>query len=81
VDRRTVLKSLSASTAVAASGALSTAIATTSGRRPNFVIVLCDDLGYGDLTSFGGRIFKTANLDRLAREGTALTNYYAPANL
>jgi len=81
VDRRSVLKSLSASTAVAASGVLSTPVAAASGRRPNFVIVLCDDLGYGDLTSFGGRIFKTPNVDRLAREGTALTDYYAPANL
>lgn len=55
--------------------------AATPGRKPNFVVVLCDDLGYGDIGPFGNRQVPTPNLDRMAREGTRLTNYYAPANL
>ncbi|MEO8113803.1 MAG: sulfatase, partial [Phenylobacterium sp.] len=50
-------------------------------RRPNFVIVLADDLGYGDLGVFGGRLIRTPNLDRMAREGARLTDFYASANV
>jgi arylsulfatase A-like enzyme len=43
--------------------------------------VLCDDLGYGDLGAFGATRVRTPNIDRLAREGTVLNDYYAAANL
>jgi arylsulfatase A len=46
---------------------------------PNVVIMLADDLGYGDLSSFGHPIIKTPNLDRLASEGMKLTDCYAAA--
>jgi arylsulfatase A-like enzyme len=45
--------------------------------KPNFVFLLADDLGYGDLGSFGQREIHTANLDRLAAAGTRFTNAYA----
>jgi arylsulfatase A-like enzyme len=80
MDRR---KLLGAAAAVALSGPLARAApaAVTKGRRaPNFVIVLCDDLGYGDVSPYGGKI-PTPNIARLAREGVVLTDYYAPANL
>lgn len=51
------------------------------GRKPNIIVVLADDLGYGDLGVFGGRTIRTPNLDRLAREGARLTDFYASANI
>ena len=47
--------------------------------RPNFVMILCDDLGYGDLACFGHPTIKTPRLDRLAQEGLTLTSCYASA--
>ena len=47
--------------------------------KPNFVIVLCDDLGYGDLACFGHPRIQTPHLDRLAGEGMKLTSCYAAA--
>ena len=49
--------------------------------RPNILLIYVDDLGYGDLGSFGHPVIQTPNLDRLAREGMTLTNYYAPSAL
>ena len=45
--------------------------------RPNVVLIYADDLGYGDLGSFGGELIDTPNVDRLAREGMRFTNGYA----
>lgn len=47
--------------------------------RPNIIVVLFDDLGYEDLSSFGARAIRTPAIDQLAAQGTSLTNYYAPA--
>ena len=45
--------------------------------RPNIVMVIMDDLGYGDVGSYGAPDAKTPNIDRLAREGVKLTDFYA----
>ena len=52
-------------------------LGATEARRPNFVILLADDLGYGDLGTFGHPTIATPNLDRMAAEGLKLTSFYA----
>jgi arylsulfatase A-like enzyme len=47
------------------------------GRPPNFVILLCDDLGYGDLGCYGNRVIRTPHVDGLAADGARLTQFYA----
>ncbi|MDA8137006.1 MAG: sulfatase-like hydrolase/transferase [Desulfobacteraceae bacterium] len=44
--------------------------------RPNILMILADDLGYSDISPFGGEI-RTPNLDRLADSGITMTNFYA----
>lgn len=48
-------------------------------KRLNFVIFLCDDLGYGDLECYGHPVIRTPHLDNLAAEGMKLTDCYAAA--
>jgi arylsulfatase A len=50
-------------------------------RKPNFVIILADDLGYGDLEAYGTKAIRTPQLDRLAQEGVRFTQFYASANV
>ena len=45
--------------------------------KPNIIFILADDLGYGDLSSYGQQKFKTPNIDRLATEGMKFTQMYA----
>ena len=52
--------------------------ATPSKQRTNVIVILADDLGWGDLGVYGHPKFKTPNLDRMAREGARLTNFYSP---
>lgn len=44
-------------------------------KRPNFLIVVADDLGYSDISPFGGEI-ATPTLEKLAKEGIRLTNFH-----
>jgi arylsulfatase A len=50
-------------------------------RPPNIIVILADDLGYGDLGCDGGTLIRTPHLDRLAAEGVRLTDFYASANV
>ncbi len=47
--------------------------------QPNYVVILCDDLGYGDLSTFGHPFIQTPNLDALADKGIKFTNCYSAA--
>jgi arylsulfatase A-like enzyme len=48
-------------------------------QRPNIVVILTDDMGFGDLGCYGGTFAPTPNLDRLAREGIRFTQFYVAA--
>src|SRR5690349_12502941 len=43
--------------------------------RPNVVLIVADDLGYGDVGCYGATDIRTPHLDRLAKDGTRLTNF------
>lgn len=58
--------------------ALAPALATAA---PNVVIILADDLGYGDLGCYGHPTIRTPNLDKMAAEGMKFTNFYAAAEV
>lgn len=51
--------------------------AQTQGRPPNIVVILADDLGYGDLSCYGAPDLQTPHIDALAREGMRFTHFYA----
>lgn len=44
--------------------------------QPNFIIIICDDIGYGDLGCCGSTVHRTPHLDRMAAEGRRFTSYY-----
>lgn len=44
---------------------------------PNIVLILADDMGYGDLGCFGQKVLKTPNLDSMAKNGMRFTQFYA----
>ncbi len=46
-------------------------------RSPNVILILADDLGYGDLGCFGQKTLKTPRLDKMAAEGMKFTQFYA----
>lgn len=50
--------------------------APATAARPNIVLLLADDLGYGDIGAYGGRDVPTPHIDRLAREGVTFTDAY-----
>jgi arylsulfatase A-like enzyme len=49
--------------------------------KPNFIIIFCDDLGYGDLGCFGSKVHRTPNLDRMAAEGMKFTSFYVTSSV
>jgi arylsulfatase A len=50
-------------------------------KKPNFIIIFCDDLGYGDLGCYGHPTIRTPNLDRMAAEGQKWTDFYVGASV
>jgi arylsulfatase A-like enzyme len=48
-----------------------------SENRPNVILILVDDFGWGDLGCYGNTLVKTPHLDQMAREGTRFTQFYA----
>jgi arylsulfatase A-like enzyme len=52
------------------------AFAATSDKKPNFIVILCDDLGYQDLGCFGSPLIKTPRIVQMAKEGMRFTSFY-----
>jgi arylsulfatase A len=73
VSRRALLQA--AGTALSAS-----VIRSQSSRPPNIVLILADDLGYGDLQSYGSKI-ATPNLDAMAEEGVRFEQFYSASSV
>ncbi len=71
---------------LATSGASAAALLANPDRlfanaaRPNLLFILCDDLGYGDVSAFGRPDYKTPNIDRLIAQGVRFTNAYTAAS-
>lgn len=47
--------------------------------KPNVIVILSDDLGYGDLSCYGQKLYTTPHIDKLAREGMLFTRHYSGA--
>ena len=59
------------------SSVFSFANGTTQVAKPNIVCILVDDLGYGDLSSFGGKDIHTPAIDKLMKSGMRMNQFYA----
>jgi arylsulfatase A len=49
--------------------------------KPNFIVVFCDNLGYGDIEPFGSTVNRTPNLNRMAEEGRKFTHFYVTSGV
>ena len=70
-----MIRSLLASAAIIAGLSMPAAAQAQQPKRPNFLVIVADDLGYSDLGAFGGEI-RTPNLDRLATAGVRLSGFH-----
>ena len=52
-----------------------------NSNQPNVILMMADDLGYNDLSSYGSQKIRTPVLDKLAEEGLRLTDFYAGATV
>jgi len=80
-NRRDFLKHLSIAAASLAIPGCSNIANTHSQRPPNFIIIFCDDLGYGDLGCFGSKKHRTPHIDQMAKEGTRFTSFYVTSGV
>ena len=85
IDRRQFIKALGLGAAtVTIPGCIGDSELFSSGqktKKPNFVVIFCDDAGYADVGCFGAKGFETPNLDRMAAEGMRFTDFYAASAL
>lgn len=75
--RRHVLVAVLALVAITSCGERVVVDESREADLPNILLIVADDLGYGDLGSYGQAEIQTPNLDRLANEGLRFTNFYA----
>lgn len=67
--------------AVVLASAVRISLAAPAARPPNIVIILADDLGYGDLGCYGSPTIRTPHLDGMAREGLRFTDFYVASGV
>ncbi|MHC4074726.1 MAG: sulfatase family protein [Planctomycetota bacterium] len=77
MDRRTFLKDMCVAAATLSGLPGIRAAAKPRNSKPNFVIIFTDDQGYGDLGCYGSKTIRSPRLDKLAKEGTRFTDFYA----
>ena len=65
--------------AIATTASLATSSTLKPETRPNFVVIIADDLGWGDISAHGHPHIRTPNIDRLAAEGVRFTSCYSAA--
>jgi len=70
-------RTLSTALAAGCFMALSAGSTSAADKKPNFVLINIDDLGYADVGPFGSKLNRTPNLDQMARDGRKLTCFYA----
>ena len=51
-------------------------ICLSAKQKPNIVLMFIDDMGYGDIGPFGNKMNQTPHLDRMAKEGNVLTQFF-----
>ena len=62
---------------LAAAVLVATSSSAAEAERPNFILINCDNLGYGDIGCFGSKTHRTPHVDRMAAEGIRLTSFYS----
>ena len=55
-------------------------LSSAEATKPNFIIIMADDMGYGDASCYGGEI-QTPHLDRMAKEGMRFTDFHSSGNV
>ena len=78
MNRRDFLKALGGSaTSLVIAGCIDSTRKLSATAKPNFVLILIDDLGWKDLGCYGSTFYETPNIDRLAQESMLFTNAYS----
>ena len=79
INRRDFLRQ--SATGVVGLGLLQAGCRLEGTKRPNFIIIFCDDMGYGDWGHAGNPTISTPNLNRMAEEGVVMTQFYSAASV
>jgi len=79
--RRDFLKAVGVGALAAALPGVARAVDSGGRRPPNFIVIFCDDLGYGDIGCFGSKKHRTPNIDRMAAEGMRFTSFYVTSGV
>ena len=77
IDRRCFLRTVAATAGALAAAPLARAAERNAVDKPNIVFIVVDDMGWADLSGYGGKAIETPHIDRMAAEGMRFTDAYA----